>query len=157
MSLALVNERQAVAVLDLLPEDARAELTRVISAATAEALAMAQANEPSRTGGLRESTTAKMWDSATSIYGKVFIAREYGKAGALEYGSHRSVSVRAHEQMISLTTGSPVHAFIGPYSRTTNIQARSFMRDAATSIRGRVIDQITQAIATATERAASAG
>src|SRR6185437_5854493 len=72
---------------------------------TDELLTRVQQAEPVRTGHLKSSTVAKIYDDETKIAGRVTLSADFAKAAALEYGAHKATRVKAHASSVSTVFG----------------------------------------------------
>jgi len=113
----------------------------------------AKAREPVQTGRLRSQTGGRVYDHDTRIAAVVGVRAETGedarKAAALEYGSHRSIMVRAHEARLTHLFGraiSPMMVTVPEHSRMTNLDPRRFLRDAIAGMHSEAIEAMRQAV-----------
>jgi hypothetical protein len=88
-----------------------------------------KAAEPRRTGALLGSTTSFISRSGDRIDIGVEVEGDRGKASALEYGSHKTITVRKHAAAGRLTKRMQRRALqmSEAYQRRTNIMARHFL------------------------------
>jgi hypothetical protein len=128
-------------------------LRQSITQLTDQLLARVRAAEPYRTGRLRSETRAFVDDKADAVQGRVRVlgqGREHNAAaGALEYGAHRLVNVRAHREHLThvfdRATDSQFVA-VKAYTRRANIQAKRFVRDPAAAMRPRIEAEIERVV-----------
>lgn len=152
----LVNQRRAELMFEVFPGLVHQSILATIERLLPVLAAAVKAEEPSRTGRLRASTVASIRQSPTSVIGRVSVVGEYGKAGALEYGSHKTITVRSHKQIVTLLRGgSPeqVEVSIPAYERRTNIDARRFLRGPIDAMRGTIVQALQEAVADAAAKA----
>lgn len=121
---------------------------RVIGPLTERLEGMVLASEPFRTGRLRATTVEKVYsDNPERVAGYVRITADFGKAGALEYGSHRTVTVTArHRALATLTSLSRARAEAGTYTRRTDITAHRFLRNPIEVIAPEALSQIARVL-----------
>lgn len=139
------DDTRLLARLDALPPELQDKLRPAIERLTAEMLDRVQAAEPYRTGALREATRSFVDQRDNMLRGRVRALAEPGgpahnvKAGALEYGAHGDVAVRAYER----DAGVAVEA----YHRDVNVAAYAFLRDAVADVQSEFEAEIERAIA----------
>lgn len=143
-----VDDRRVMAHLEALPAKLRTNLRTTITELTSQLLGEVRAREPVRTGLLRSQTRSFVDEKKDFIRGRVRILptgsanRTAAAFGALEYGAHRTFSVRGYQR------GS---FRVGGYTRTANIQARRFLRGSAEEMRNKIIEQLQAAVAKSVE------
>ncbi len=122
------------------------------------------AGEPDRTGLLKSQTGGRVYDHGTRIAAVVGVRalnrQEARKAAALEFGSHRRLLIKAHWARLSHFWGRmvPTRAvWVETHPRTSNIDARRFMRGALDALRSDAIAEMKAAIAAAAADAEAAG
>jgi hypothetical protein len=149
-----VDDRRFVEHLERIPGRLRTALRASITQLTDQLLQRIRAAEPSRTGRLRGQTQAFVDVTDDKVTGRVRImgqGREHNvAAGALEYGAHRVVNVRAHQEHLShvfnRATDSQFVA-VRAYTRKANIRAQRFLRDPAAAMRPRIQAELERVIA----------
>ena len=114
------------------------------------------ATEPFRTGRLRETTVEKVFsDDPDRVAGYVRITADFGKAGALEYGSHRAITVnerspavraRQAHAGIRAAFSRPSAALAASYVRHTNIAEHRFLRGPLEAMRPEILAEMEQAL-----------
>jgi hypothetical protein len=120
----------------------KTNLRSTITSLTDNLLGQVRSAEPSRTGLLRSLTRAFVDEGDNFVRGRVRVLGPPGSrhniaAAALEYGVHRSVSVRAYQRQ-----SFQVRA----YERQADIAARRFLRDPAAAMRSKVLAALQAAI-----------
>jgi hypothetical protein len=149
------NDRAVVAHLERIPGQLRTALRASITQLTDQLLQRVRAAEPYRTGKLRQETQAFVDVRDDSVRGRVRILGAGGKghnvaAAALEYGAHRLVQVRAHQEHLShvfdRATDSQFVA-VRAYQRRANIQAKRFLRDPAAAMRPQIQAELQRVVA----------
>jgi hypothetical protein len=134
------NEASLKVRFDKFNNDLRKALTGPINKATAQLYANVQANTPVDTGSLRGAEHSYVAQGDDWMRGYVTVGPERGeafnvKAAALEYGSHKRISVGQYSTSRSVFWGlfsGPRQELIGQYFRRTNIDADRYLRDAFT-------------------------
>jgi len=136
------------AVHDRLLETMRGLETRLETAVIAA--------EPSLSGQLRALTGGRVYDHGDRIAAVVGVrtqtADEAKKAAALEYGSNKSVAVRAHTATLAHLWSraiAPIMVQVSASSRLSNIDPRRFLRDPINAMRASAIDEMRQALSAA--------
>lgn len=152
--------RQVGLRFEQFPDRARKKIMERILGLTERLHAAVEGAEPDRTGALRAETKGWVDDGKNYIVGRVGLPggvyphSDYGKAAALEYGSHHPFQVKAHEARLAHFWGravAPTEVFIRAHSRTPNIAARLFLRSSLDAMRGEIIAELEAALAEATE------
>ncbi|MGH6967572.1 MAG: hypothetical protein ACREEN_00510 [Stellaceae bacterium] len=158
MELGLTVQDRSVSVkFDVFPEELRSAFLERITAITAELYTRVETGEPSLTGKLRSLTRMVIENTKNRVAGRVQVSGDYGKAGALEYGSTRSVQVRAHSVQRDQVFGrlvEPTAVMIQAHSRQLNITARRYLRGPLEDLRPGIVDQLQAALTVATDKAA---
>jgi hypothetical protein len=140
-----------------LPRALRNAIRPRIVALSATLLGLVHAAEPRRTGKLRSMTHAFLRERKNSIRGGVTIDgtdQDPNKvaAGALEYGVHRTVSVKGHSARLTEVFGrtvTPETVLIRTHARRANLTARRFLRGPASALLPRARAELETAIAEA--------
>jgi hypothetical protein len=154
------DDRQVTAHLARLTPQLRSGLREAITRLTDQLLERVRAAEPYRTGKLRQETQAFVDVKDDEVRGRVRILGTGGRghnvaAAALEYGAHRVVNVRAHQEHLShvfdRATDSQFVA-VRAYQRRANIQAKRFLRDPAQAMRPQVRAELERVISEAVNR-----
>jgi hypothetical protein len=148
-----VTDHGVEAHLDRVSTRLRSGLRTAITELTNQLLARVRAAEPYRTGRLRQSTQAFVDERPDRIRGRVRILgvgqTHNAAAAALEYGAHRIVSVRAHQEHLThvfdRATDSQFVA-VRAYERRANIQAKRFLRDPAAAMRPRIQAELERVV-----------
>jgi hypothetical protein len=117
---------------------------------------MVLAQEPARTGALRQLTGGRVYEHPDRIAAVVGVrsqsANEAKKAAALEYGSHRSLVVRAHTAKLSHLWAraiNPIIVYIPSHSRVSDISPQRFLRGPIDAMRGEAVAELRAAVAEA--------
>jgi hypothetical protein len=151
------NDRRMTLHFEELPNSLRNHLRARIVGLSANLLAQVHAAEPRRTGKLRSLTHAFLTERKNSIRGGVTIDGTSENphniaAAALEYGVHRTVSVKAHTARLSEVFGrsiTPETVAIRTHARRVNLAARRFLRGPASALLPRARAELEAAVAEA--------
>jgi hypothetical protein len=108
---------------------------------------------PRDTGTLASLVGGRVYDHEARMAAVVGVRapdqRQAVIAATQEYGSHRSITVRAHEATLSRLFGravSPVTVQVGVHQRLTNIDPRRFLRGPIEAIHGQAITELRAAV-----------
>jgi hypothetical protein len=146
-----IDDRAVIAHFEQLSGRLKSGLRLAITQLTDQLLARIHAAEPYRTGRLRTATQAFVDVKDDAVTGRVRIlgaGRE--AAAALEYGAHRIVRVRAHQEHLSHVFDRAIDSqfvAVSAYTRRANIQAKRFLRDPAAAMRPRIQAEIERVVA----------
>jgi hypothetical protein len=139
-----VDDTKLLAHFAEFPPRLRENLRKTITALTSELLARVLAAEPVRTGYLRSQTRSYVDSTEEWVRGRVRIlatghgSRAGAAFGALEYGVPRQVvAVSAYARR-----GIAVRA----YERTTQIEARRFLRGSLGAMREKALAAIKETV-----------
>jgi hypothetical protein len=138
-----VSDTQVQAHLAKLPIALRTNLQKTIQTLTTELLARVRAAEPVRTGLLRSMTRSYVDVTETMVRGRVRIlatghASRLGAAfGALEYGAHAAILVKAYQRR-----GGMVRS----YARVVNIAEQRFLRNSLDAMREKAVAAIEETV-----------
>jgi len=153
------SDRRVTLFFEQFPQAAHDRLLAVMQELQIRLAADVIAREPVQTGRLRSQSGGRVYDHDTRIAAVVGVraetAQDARKAAALEYGSHRSIMVRAHEARLTHLFGraiSPMMVTVPEHSRTTNIDPRRFLRDAIAGMHSEAIEALRQAVAEVASR-----
>jgi hypothetical protein len=153
-----IDERAVIAHLEQFPAALQRALVPPITRLTGQLLAQVVAAEHSRTGKLRSDTRSFVDVKENAVLGRIRILGDglpNLKAAALEYGSHRSVEVKAHPMQLAHVWGramEPRAVMVAAFRRQTNIAAERFLHDPFAGISAEATAQIEQTV-TETARA----
>ena len=136
------------------PKELHDSLYQRIAKLTDQLLGRVQALVPDQTGTLKNEIIARVFDDPERIKGYVSLEggldpEAYIKAGALEYGAHKTFAVSRYRRTITQAFGrdiSPKRITVGEYRRTANIEERMFMRGALAEIEAEAVVELTAAI-----------
>lgn len=153
-SITLTGDRDIALRFEQFPERLREKLRAAIGRVLPELAAAEQAAAPRRTGALASEIGAtEIQEGPNFIRGIVGMARglpgrEYGKAGAEEYGAHREIIVRK-PGVRALNLGLKRLRKSHPdklYTRTVNIIERRYIRGPFAAMRGQIQDELADAV-----------
>jgi len=155
----IVGERQASVRFDQFPEQARAALLAKIRELTPKLETEVLALIPIDKGTLRGQVQTFVDDDKNRVSGKVKVvipggSAEIGKVMALEYGAHKSFTVKAHEMRLDHFWGlavTPTLVMVAAFARTPNIQAHDFLRGPLAAMSSEILEGFAQALAQAAE------
>jgi hypothetical protein len=131
-----------------LPLNLRTNLQKTIQALTTELLGRVRAAEPVRTGLLRSQTRSYVDVTENYVRGRVRIlatghASRTGAAfGALEYGAHAAILVKAYQRRGGL---------VREYARVVNIAEQRFLRNSLDAMRAKATAELEAAVAKTVE------
>ena len=141
ISMQVIGDRQAALAFERFPDRLRDGFRAVIARQTAQLEAAVLAAVPRRTGRLASQVNSAVREGQDYVRGTVFIraasAADARKAAALEYGSHRSITVKTHAQSLNHIWSrfvAPMQVMMKTYQRTTNIDPQRFLRGPLESL-----------------------
>lgn len=144
------GDQAAVLHLEQIPDVVHRRLLAPITSLTARLLAAVRAREPKRTGRLVNETKMRITEAGDVVRGQVFVAasgpNEHGKAGALEYGARRRVSVSGYQRSGHTPTGAPAEQIVAAYTRQANIIARHYERGPLDEMRPEIVRELDEAM-----------
>jgi len=156
ISVEITGDRQVGLKFEEFPRQAHDRLLETITKMTDRLEAAVLGSEPFLTGKLRSTTVEKVYsDNPDRIAGYVRIIADFGKAGALEYGSHRTITVNSrsagqrgrqgHLRILSMFAKAS-NAVAAAYTRTTNIAAEAFLRNSLGDLEAEFLAELDQAM-----------
>jgi hypothetical protein len=158
LGIRLTNERAATLRFDQFPQFAHDRLLAAMQEIEQRLEAAIIAQEPTKTGALRSWTGGRVYDHGNRIAAVVGVrapsADAAKKAAALEYGSHKALTVRAHTARLAhfWSRAVPEIMVVHPaYSRTPNVDDKRFLRDPAEMVRGDAMGLLQAAVDQAAE------
>jgi hypothetical protein len=152
--IAVKNERALLERFDTFPVAALDMLRAKVTETTDVLLGLVRAATPDRTGLLRSQIKSRIIENPNRVVGVVGLIggaprKAFGKAGALEYGAHKSISVRAHTQNLDHFFGkaiAPREVTVSAYTRQTNIEAHNYLRGPLDAVQGEFVATIEQGL-----------
>ncbi len=150
---AVTGDREVALKFEEFPRQVHDRLLERIRDLTAELETNVRAAEPERTGRLRSETSSRIFDQPTRIHGQVSIAAEFGKAGALEYGSHRKIEVRAHQARLDhvFSRLADLEVEVGAHARLTDVAEHRFLRGPLESMTPEILASLEEALSAAAQ------
>jgi len=145
IGLEIIGERNVSLRFDKFPQVARVNLVEAIRASTNELWEMVLGEAPKRTGKLASTIKQRVVQDANSVTGIVGVTEDFGKAGALEYGSRREIDMKLTHLFAYILT-PPMEI-----ERWTNVKAHSFLRGPLHDIAGSAFAAMEKAVEDATE------
>ena len=153
INAVIQGERDIALRLEQMPQVVHQRLLSRIGALTARLYAAVEEREPRRTGKLTGETVEVIDETPDLVRGRVRVAardrNEWGKAAALEYGAHGSVTVRAYQRQGHTPRGTPAQQMVEAYQRRVNIPERRYERGALEGMRGEIkadLEQVLQGL-----------
>ncbi len=145
IGLEVQTGRKVALQFEEFPKYARINLIDAITQTTDELYEAIIGAEPHKTGKLEASTTKRVVEGENSITGIVAITKDFGKAGALEYGTHRTINMKL-THLFSFILSPPLDI-----ERTLNIEPHSFLRGPEADIAPAAFDRMERAVERAIE------
>jgi hypothetical protein len=147
ISLDLVGERSVSLRFEKFPEFARVNLKQAITEQTAKLEEAVRRGAPKKTGKLEASINSRISDGENGITGIVAVDGDYGKAGALEYGSQREINFKlTHLFEYILTPPLKIQ-------RQLNLTPHRFLRGPEEAMAGEALEAMRAALDKAVEQA----
>lgn len=149
----IVGARKVELKLEELPKRFHEALLARIVALTRQLEARVLGLVPRRTGRLASEISSTVIDQPERIRGRVFVrgatSNDFAKAGALEYGAHRTIEVRRRESLSGRLSRRESAASDRVYARHQNLAARLFMRGALDPMKAEILQELQEALAEA--------
>lgn len=158
------GDRQVGVRFETFPDALYEDLRKEIDSLSIELLARVEAATPDRTGRLRSQERVRVFTDPTRITGYVDVegskgSGDFAKAGALEYGAHRTTQVRAHSMALdhhwALQLAAPETVLVDAYSRTPNIAEHAFERGPLAAMQPEVVSRLNAVVEKAVAEANS--
>jgi hypothetical protein len=142
------GDRKVEQLFDAFPNSLRPELREVISDEIAQLAARVRAAVPRKTGRLQSEIATALQERDSRISGIVHLTGEYAKAGALEYGAHRTITIHAHSErldhiwhrLFGMTVEVPT------YERHQNLEAERFLRGTFAELQAQITQRLQQVV-----------
>lgn len=144
----ITGDRDVELLLDALPHDIHEALKERISGITADLYARVEGAVPRKTGKLASEISSSVRDSEDRITGTVSVSAEFAKAAALEYGSHRTVTVSPHAERLGHVWGrlASLIVEVPEFSRRTNIDPHRFLRGPKAEMEAEIAADLQAAV-----------
>lgn len=153
VTFEIATERSADLRFEEFPRRAHAVLKERIEDLTSQLHSMVASAAPRRTGRLAASIESRVVDYPDRITGYVKPSSDFAKAAALEYGSHRTVQVKAHRERLDHVYARPlassINVTVSAHARRTNVAEHRYLRGPLDAIRPLAIAELRQALAEA--------
>jgi hypothetical protein len=150
------GDRRAVLRFEQFPAQVHDRLLATLTSLEQRLEAAVVAAEPSLSGQLRALTGGRVYDHGDRIAAVVGVrtqtAQDARKAAALEYGSNKTVAVRAHAAKLAHIWAraiSPITVQVSASTRLSNLDPRRFLRDPIEAIRATALEEMRQAVSAA--------
>ena len=147
------SDRKVILRFEKFPADMHDRLLETLTRLERRLEGAVIAQEPERTGMLRSITGGRVYDHGDRIAAVVGVRapdpNEAKKAAALEFGSHRSIAVRAHEAKLTHLWGraiSPMMVQVPLHQRLSNLDPRRFLRGPIEAMHGEAIAELRAAV-----------
>lgn len=152
----VTGDRRVGLRFEEFPDALYEALKQAIDGLGAELFARVVAATPSLTGRLRGQERYRLFTDPERITAYVDVAAgktsggAYAKAGALEYGAHRSTKVGAHAMRLDHNWGqklaAPMDVLVAAYNRTPNIDEHSFLRGPLAEMRPEILARLNAVV-----------
>lgn len=160
--IGIKGDRQAGLRFDEFPDDLRDGLRAEIDSLSRELYARVQGAIPDRTGDLRSKARVRLFDDKDRVTGYVDIAgqkgsQDFAKAGALEYGAHRTKQVKQHQMRLDhywhekLT--APRTVIVKAFDRRNNQTEHRFLRGPLAAMQPEVGSRLNAVVEKAVQKA----
>lgn len=156
ISFNVTGDRQTGIRFDAFPNDLYDDLKKEVGALSEELFGRVEADTPFDTGLLLGAERLRLFTDPTRITGYVDIyagkvaGGEYAKAGALEYGAHRSAVVKTHKMRLdhnwSEKLARPEMVMVEAFTRKANIQEVAFLRGPLAQMQPEVIARLNAVV-----------
>lgn len=151
----ITGDRKVGLLFEDWPDGLYAALKAEVNSLTTELYGLVEAATPSRTGRLRSEERMTFFSDENRIAGRVTVAgadgsQDFAKAGALEYGAHRSTKVSAHSMRLDHVFGqmlaAPINVLVDAYNRTPDIQEFAFERGPLESMQPEILERLNAVV-----------
>lgn len=149
----VTGDRQVGLVFEEFPNELYDALKAEVNALANELFAAVRAATPRRTGRLASEERLRLSSTDTRISGFVVVdgsANDASKAGALEYGAHRSTPVKAHAMRLDHVFGhllaAPMSVMVEAYNRTPDIQEVAFEHGPLDAMQSEIIERLNAVV-----------
>ena len=161
IKIGLTGDRQAGLRFEEFPDVLYEDLRKAIESLTNELFARVQAATPELTGDLRAHERVRIFTDENRITGYVDIGgtsvAELKKAAAVEYGAHKTTSVKSHSMKLdhfwNTALSGPIDVIVSAYDRTPNVAERAFERGPLAEMRGEINERLAAVVEQAVARA----
>lgn len=149
------GERQTGLRFEEFPDALREDLREEIDSLTADLFAKIRAVAPKETGDLQSKINAKIHDHEKRIVGSIYIAgkkgsQDFAKAGALEYGAHRTTKVKEYARRphgkVQAKFDAPAEVIVRAHTRKNKQSEHAFLRGPMASARQEVENRLNAVV-----------
>jgi hypothetical protein len=154
--MEIETDRAVILRFEKFPKDMHDALFATLTRLERRLEAAVQSAEPVETGALRAMTGGRVYDHGDRMAAVVGVRAESGqdarRAAALEFGSHRNITVRAHEAKLGHLWAraiSPITVSMPSHQRMTNIQPIRFLRNAIDMMSAEAVAEMRLAVGVA--------
>lgn len=151
IGIEITGARQVELKFEQFPKEAHDAILQRIKSLTSRLAARIRGAVPKGpTHKLENDILVQIFDDGDRISGRVSISDDFAKAGALEYGAHRSTKVDKHSMSLdhfwSQILDRPMQVVVSAYTRTPNITEHKFLRGPLATMDEEVITEIREAV-----------
>jgi hypothetical protein len=148
------GDRQAGLRFEEFPDELYEGLRLEIEALSLELFGRVEALTPSKTGQLRSQERVRQFADEKRIAGYIDIGdgtiNDLKKAGALEYGAHKTGQVESHsrklDHVFDRALSAPMNVIVKAYPRTPNIATHAFERGPLAMMRGEIVERLNAVV-----------
>lgn len=151
----VTGDRQVGLRFDHFPDALYEDLRQEIEALSIELFTRVEAATPEKTGELRGQERLRVFTDPNRITGYVDVAgakgsQDFAKAGALEYGAHRSHKVSAHSMRLDHAWAekwaAPETVLVAAFTRTANLQEYAFERGPLAQMQPEIVARLNAVV-----------
>jgi hypothetical protein len=156
LGISISNERAAILRFTRFPDFAHDRLLAAMQQLELRLEAAVLAQEPAApkgTGELKRLTGGRVYDHGSRIAAVVGVRAETQhqavKAAALEYGSHSTIAVKAHQMKLGHLWSramAPREVDVRTHFRTANLPALRFLRDPVAALQAEAAARLRAAL-----------
>lgn len=149
LTLDVIGERSVTLRFEGFTDELRAAIMPVVEHYGRQLYDAAVAAAPKKTGRLESTIDYAILEGPRSIRAVVGFTGDYGKAAAINYGSHVAVSVKPHSMKLGHVYSraiSPESVSVKAYSRRTNVEGTKFLQHALAEVAPGFLDDLKAAI-----------
>jgi hypothetical protein len=153
IGVVITGDRRLEQLFDTFPEVLRPQLRAVIEDETEQLASRVRSAVPRKTGKLASEIATAVQESDSRITGIVHLTGEYAKAGALEYGAHRTITVREHSERLGHVWGlvAALLVDVPSHERHQNLDASRFLRGPFAEMEAEIASHLQEVVDRSTE------
>jgi hypothetical protein len=153
VGVVITGDRRVEQIFDKFPEILRPQLRAVIEDETEQLASRVRSAVPRKTGKLASEIATAVRESDTRITGIVRLTGEYAKAGALEYGAHRTITVRDHSERLGHVWGlvAALLVDVPSHERHQNLEAFRYLRGPFAEMEAEITSRLQEVVNRSTE------